>query len=383
MKFYHSQQPTRPDLQAHIYSHNLLGNINALRSLCNPQTKFCAVVKSNAYGHGIAEITNILKDSNVDFFAVASIHEAIYLASLAVKQPTLIFEPLNESTPHDLIHICAKEYFHCTIASLEAMKFVQGILAGSNNVLNLHVNIETGMGRCGLEPTQAGELIKIIDDSQNFELAGVYTHFANADEEDLTYSRQQLTTFNDFLKQNKLSDRKDVIIHAANSAATLKIPEAHFDMVRCGISMYGYYPLPMSNPPVELTPVMKFQAPIVKLKKIPSGHAVSYGCTFRAERDTLAAILPIGYADGYFRCFSNQAKLKIDDYTVNIIGRVCMNLFVIDVTDVPDVDVGQMVTVIDSCHDSSCGAYSLAEIADTICYEILTAVPTYVSRIVH
>lgn len=383
MKFYRSQQLTRPDLQAHIYSHNLLANVSALRSLCNPQTKFCAVVKSNAYGHGLAETANILKKANVDFFAVAVFPEAINLASLAVKQPILIFEPLNKSTPPDLIHTCAKENFHCTIASLETMEYLQQILTGPNNVLNLHVNVESGMERCGIESTKANQLIRLIDNFQNTKLAGVYTHFASADEEDLTYSRQQLAIFNEFLKQNKLLDRKDVIIHAANSAATLRIPEAHFDMVRCGISLYGYYPLRTPNPPVTLSPAVKLQAPIIHLKEIPTGNAVSYGGTFRTQRDTIAAVLSIGYADGYSRCFSNKAKMKITDRIVNIIGRVCMGQLIIDVTDVPDVTVGQMVTVIDNIHDSPCGAYALAEIEGSICYEILASIPPYASRIVH
>jgi alanine racemase len=383
MKLYRSQQLTRTDLQAHIYSSDLIGNIKALKSLCKPQTKFCAVVKSNAYGHGLAEITNILKDANVDFFAVAGIHEAIHLTFLDIKQPILIFEPLNKSLPPDLIYLCAKKQFHCSVTSLETMEFLQRILSGSDHILNLHINIETGMERCGLESSQAGRLIKLIDESQNAKLAGVYTHFASADEDDLSYSQQQLTTFIDFLQRNNLTERKDVIIHAANSAATLRIPEAHFDMVRCGISMYGCYPLQMANPPVKLKPVMKLQAPIVNLKKIPHGREVSYGCTFRTERETLAAVLPLGYADGFFRCFSNKAKMKAGDCTASVIGRVCMSQLIIDVTDVPDVAVGQMVTVIDNCLNSPCGAYALAELAGTICYEILASVPTYASRIVH
>ena len=383
MKLYRSQHLTRPDLQAHIYSRELLANINALKSLCKPETEFCAVVKANAYGHGISEITNIVKNADVRFFAVASIYEAIHIAPLISKQSIFILEPVNQNMPPDLVHLCTIKKFHCAIASPEALQFVQKILAGSDRVLNLHVNVETGMGRSGLEKNKAGGLIKLIDQSPNTKLAAVYTHFATADEEDLSYAYQQLQSFIDFLKKNNLTQRKDVIIHAANSAATIKMPQAHFDMVRCGISMYGYYSRPIKNPPIKLKPVMKLQAPIIHLKEIPPRHAIGYGSSFTTKRQTIAAIVPLGYADGYFRCFSNTAKMKIGRYKADVIGRVCMDQLIIDVTDVPNVSIGRMVTVIDNIHDSPCGAYKLAQLADTICYEILTCVHSHVSRIVH
>ena len=229
----------------------------------------------------------------------------------------------------------------------------------------------------------ASELISKIDQCANTSLAGVYTHLATADEEDLSYAYEQLETFNKFLDENSIRGRDDVLIHAANSAATIKMPESHFDMVRCGIAMYGYYSRPMASPAVKLKPAMKLQAPIVKLKKMASGQSVSYGRSFITERDTTVAIIPLGYADGYWRSFSNRAKMKVGDSVVNVIGRVCMDQLLIDVTDVANVAVGQMVTVIDNDHDSPCGVYALAELAGTICYEIPICVHAHVNRIVH
>ena len=150
-----------------------------------------------------------------------------------------------------------------------------------------------------------------------------------------------------------------MLIHACNSAGTLKIPQAHYDMVRCGISMYGYYSRPMKNPPVPLTPILKLQAPITQIKSIPgrpSGQLRPVIYSARGIR--LAAIVYMGYADGYRRCFSNRAKMKIGQVVVPVIGRVCMDQVILDVTDVPNVTLGQMVTVIDNQHDSPCGAYS-------------------------
>jgi alanine racemase len=383
MKLYPLQQLTRPDLQSHIYSKALLGNLAALKSLCAPHTKFCAVIKANAYGHGITEVVNILKDADVDFFAVASFYEALHVVGLIDRQSILIIEPIVPHCPPDRIFACASHGLHCVMATLQAQKYVANLLDGSDNVLDIHVNIESGMGRCGIDPHCAVELIKRIDDCPNTRLAGVYTHFATADEEDLAYAWKQLDTFDAFLADTGLPNRTDVIIHSANSAATIKMPRAHFGMVRCGISLYGYYSRPITDPPVQLQPVMKLQAPIVQIKHIPAGCPVSYGCSFTTTRNTTAAIVPLGYADGYWRCFSNKAVMKLGDRLVGVIGRVCMDQLIIDVTDVPDAALGQMVTVIDNSHDSPCGVYKLAELADTICYEILTSIHAHVNRIVH
>ena len=383
MKIYRQQSLIRPDLQAHIYSQALLNNVHNLKSLCPADTKFCGVVKANAYGHGIAEIVNILKKTDVDFFAVASIYEAIHISQMVDNRSILILEPVSANAPPDHILLCAKNRWHCVISSTEALDFVAKLLSGQKHKLNLHVNVETGMGRCGIEPAQAAVLITQIDRCPNTNLAGVYTHFATADEQDLSYAYLQIDSFNDFLRKNRLVGRKDTIIHAANSAATIKIPESHFDMVRCGISMYGYYSRPMPNPAVKLTPVMKLQAPIAGLKTLPAGHSVSYGRSFTTTRNTTAAIIPLGYADGYRRCFANKAKMLLGDNVVNVIGRVSMDQLLIDVTDIEEPAIGQMVTIIDNNHDSPCGVYALADLAETICYEILTCVHAHVNRIVH
>jgi alanine racemase len=290
---------------------------------------------------------------------------------------------LHTAEPPDHIPACAEHGFHRVASSLDAVDYAGGQLNGSDKILRLHVNVETGMGRCGIEPELALQVIQRIRTYPNLKLAGLYTHFATADEEDLSYARQQLDRFNEFLSANPLPERSDLIIHSANSAATIKLPQAHFDMVRCGISMYGYYSRRMSNPPIPLEPVMKLEAPLVQIKTLPAGQSVSYGRSFITQRPTRVGMLPLGYADGYWRCFSNRALMKIGSLAVRVIGRVCMDQILIDVTDVPDAHVGQMVTVIDDRHDSPCGVYALAELADTICYEILTSVHAHVNRIVH
>lgn len=383
MKIFRTQQYIRPDLQAHIDSKALLANVNNLRRLCKPQTRFCAVVKANAYGHGLLEIVNILRDAPVDAYAVATFYEALPIAPISSQRPILILEPLSPVWSVEQVRICAQQGFECMLASREALRFVRSVLAGSPLALRVHINIETGMGRCGIEPPLAVELLNEIAADPNIRLAGVMTHFATADEEDLSYAYEQIQRFEAFLDTHRLRGRPDLIIHACNSAGTYKLPQAHYDMVRCGIAMYGYYSRRMTNPPVELKPILRLQAPISQIRYLPAGHPVSYGRSFVTTRDTRAAIVWLGYADGYRRCFSNRAVMRIGDRFAPVIGRVCMDQVILDVTDIPDAQLGQMVTVLDDDHNSPCSAYALADLADTICYEILTFIHAHVNRIVH
>ena len=383
MRAYRTQQFVRPDLQAHIFSQDILDNVRKLKGLCPKKTQFCAVVKANAYGHGISETVNILNRGNdVDMFAVATFYEALHIAPMIQSQSILILEPLNPSQSVEEIQVCAQKGFHCVLASLNSLDFVKRALQNISRPLRVHINVETGMGRYGIKPERATQLLKELDTCPDLELAGVYTHFATADEEDLSYAHLQHQHFEDFLNQHRLKD-KGLLIHAANSAATIKMPEAHYDMVRCGISMYGYYSRQMNKPPVQLKPVMKLLAPITQIREIPAGHSISYGQSFKTSRNTIAAIVPLGYADGYRRCFSNTALMKVGTHAAPVIGRVCMDQAILDVTDIPGIQLGQMATVLDNDHDSPCSAYALADLAGTICYEILTFIHAHVNRIVH
>ncbi|MCI0499597.1 MAG: alanine racemase [Planctomycetales bacterium] len=382
MRVYRTQQFIRPDLQAHIFSRDLLANVRHLRGLCPSKTKFCAVIKANAYGHGLGEIVNILVQDGVDAFAVATFFEAVHIAPMAKGRPILILGPLNPSQSAEEIRTCARSGFNGVLASPDSLRYVCEALQHSGLVLNVHLHIETGMGRGGIQPESAGRIFGQIADCPNLKLAGVFTHFATADEDDLSYAYEQIEIFERFLDRYQLKN-KNILIHAANSAATIKLPQAHYDMVRCGIAMYGYYSRRMKEPPVPLTPVLKLQAPITHITAIPAGHSVSYGRAFVAPRNTVIAIVPLGYADGYRRCFSNTARMKVGEQAVPVIGRVCMDQVILDVTDVPNVQLGQIVTVLDNRHDSVCSAYVLADMADTICYEILTLIHAHVNRIVH
>ena len=382
MQFETSNQFVRPDQKVHIYSKALLNNLANLRSLCKPETKFCAVIKANGYGHGIREIVNILKNSQIDFFAVANIYEAVFIADIVGQTKIFILEPIHTACSSQAIQLCAQRGFHCAVVDTETLRFVQSCLQETSDVLNVHIKVETGMGRCGVDTAKAADLIKKIRSFDKIQLAGIYTHFSTAAEKNLSFAEQQLEKFKKFLSKQSLIACKDVIIHAANSAAMLNIPEAHFDMVRCGIALFGWVEHRTALK-IKLEPAMKFEVPIVQLNCFKKGQTVGYGRTFTAQRDTIGAIVPLGYADNYWRLYSNRAVMKVGDSFAKVIGRVSMDKTILDVTDMPDVKVGQSVTVIDNDSASDCSVYKLAEIADTICHEVLTSLPSRALRIIH
>ncbi len=366
----------RDDLTVHIFPDALRSNIETLRGLCADNTKFCAVVKANAYGHGAREVVSCLVKERVDFFAVASFYQAIHIDSLVGDIPILIFAPLNTHTGAEEILCCADKGYHSTISNLDAAKYIAQILAQANKKLNLHVNVNTGMGRAAISADQAGELVEFIDSCPVLNLAGVFTHFATSDEEDMSFAYSQLDIFNKFLAQNNLINRNDVIIHAANSGATIKMPEAHFDMVRCGIAMYGYF----DDANIELIPAVRVEAPIVSIHSVDKGQNISYGKTFTTQRPTKKAVIFYGYADGYLRSNSNISSVKINGEFAPVIGRVCMDQIVVDITDIAQVEVGDMATIIDNDHNSLASVKSLAKNNNTITYEILTSISQQAHR---
>jgi alanine racemase len=377
-----NSQYTREDQKVHIYSQAFLNNLRAVRGLCKPETKICAVIKANGYGHGIRHVVKILKQGQVDFFAVANIYEAAYIADIVGETKILVLEPVHIAYKPDAIQFCAKKGIHCAMVSFDSLDYVQECLKDTKDVLNVHIKVETGMGRCGIEAERAAELIQKIRSASNVKLSGVYTHFSTAAEKNLVFAEQQYENLKKFLSSQSLLSCKDVIIHASNSAAMLNMPKAHFDMVRCGIALYGWAEHP-DLLKIKLEPTMKFEVPIVQLNHYKAGQPIGYGRTFTAWRDTIGAIIPIGYADNYWRVYSNNAFVRVGDKFAQVLGRVSMDKTVIDVTDLPQAKVGQYVTLIDNDPESMCSVYRLAELADTICHEILTSLPSRAMRIIH
>jgi alanine racemase len=300
-------------------------------------------------------------------FAVANIAEANELAQIVPEKKILIFSPVQGANP-ELAH-ALKSNYHLTILDMAGARALAEAAEQANLTGRVHLKVDTGMGRMGALPTVAHDLIKFISSQTQLRLEGLYTHFATADELDLSFAHEQLSCFKDLLSHAP----KVPLIHSANSAAMFRMAESHFAMVRPGISTYGYWPSKeMAGLEVleDLKPILRLESRIMLVKELPAGYTCGYGRTFQAQMPTRIGIVPIGYADGYRRSFSNKAVMLIGRSTVPVIGRVSMDQTIVDLTDQPQVKTGDVVTVISEKRDDPNSVEALASLAKTIPHEI-------------
>jgi len=380
-------------VKAYISRSNLRHNASLIKKIIGPSVALCAVVKANGYGHNARDIVATLNvpqetdEENVrpDYassFAVFNIEEAEQIHPLVSMKTILVISPLFAGLDRELIELAQARRFHCTVASGAAIEYLEKTLNPKADKLNVHLKIDTGMGRVGCRPEEATALLDTIRKSCRLQLTGIYTHFATADEADPTFTEHQLSTFEKFLARNGLKERDDIIKHAANTSAALKYPAARFDMVRCGIGLYGYTNIEgEAHPQCDFKPVLRVEAPVIQVKTIAAGQSCGYGRTFFAQRDTTVGIVPVGYADGLFRQFSNRACMRCGNIDLPILGRVSMDMTIVDLSNLPDPHEGMTVTVLDDKPDSPCNAQALAECAGTIPYEILTAFGNRIERV--
>lgn len=376
-------------LRAYINRDNLRHNAAVLKNRCGAGAKLCVEVKADAYGHRAKLVVPCLVDL-ADMFAVASFEEAeeIYplLQNLRDRQdrrdkPVLVHRPLFAGMDVRQIELAQARGFHCTVCSRDGLRYVAEQLDNSLPALNVHLQIDTGMGRLGCPCQDALMLLRLIGQDKKFCLKGVYTHFASADEDDLSFTHEQLDLFQKFLADSGLDQRSDILKHTANTSATLRVPQAHFDMVRCGIGIYGYRDFMKDDTePVNLLPALRIEATLIQIKNIKAGHSCGYGRAFIAPRDMAIGIVSVGYNDGLFRNLSNRTVFRYGELYLPVIGRVSMDLTIIDLSLVPDPAEGMKVVVIDDQPDSLCNAAALARQADTIPNEILTSVGNRVKR---
>lgn len=354
---------------------NLEHNIRILKARC--KNLLFVTVKANGYGHGAAIVAETCEEAGVDFLGVATIDEAISLRENAIDLPILVLggtyykEDYSRLALYD-ISIC--------VYSKEQLLALSRVKGG----IKVHLKIDTGMGRLGIQPEQVEEYLDVISEYSNLTLEGVYTHLAAADEAyGVEYTQNQLKAFNSCVQKVKERGLRP-IIHFAASAATFAYSNGYpYDddmtyMNRMGISAYGYSYVDVE--PSELKKVMEIKSQIVHLKKIKPGQCVSYGCEFKAERDTVVATVPIGYGDGYKRSYRDGFMI-VNGYKAPIIGRVCMDHTMVDVTDIPDVEVGDTVTCMGKDGKCEIWADTLAKMDGTISYEVLTSIAERLPRV--
>ncbi|GAB6171353.1 alanine racemase [Paradesulfitobacterium aromaticivorans] len=339
------------------------------------QSELMPIVKADAYGHGAIPVVRALKELGAKRFGVALLEEA-----LEIKQefPDLELMVIGAS-PEEHSDTIVRENIIPGIFRLSQAQALSKAGVEQGKTARLHVKVDTGMGRIGVRPDEWKEILKIAE-LPNVMVEGVYTHFATADHADLTFARKQLEFFQQVIDKLERKGLQIPFKHAANSAAILHFPEAHFNLVRPGIILYGLPPSQHVGKDSGLEPVMSWKARVTHVKTIEAGETVSYGRTFRAAYQTRVATIPVGYADGLRRALSNCGEALVRGERSTIIGRVCMDQTMLEVTKIPGVEVGDVVTLLGQDGQEQIDATEMAEWLNTINYEIVCDLSKRVPR---
>ncbi len=366
----------------------LMHNAAVVRRAVGRSVKICAVVKADAYGHDAAVVVDALANfstndfgvPSVDAFAVADLEEAMRLP--VVPQPVLILRPVENAfmgRQRARLETAIRSGWWLTVASPTAADDIARIAVSIGQRAHLHLMIDTGMNRAGVDVDALDALLTKIHSRDSLRLGGLYTHFANAEDGESAFTVEQLAMFLD--KTDPLVEDTRILRHAANSGAIFLTPPAHLDMVRPGLCLYGIDPLGRPSIERSFQPAMKWTAPLIGIRDVKRGQTIGYGQTYTAPRDMRVGLVPIGYADGYMRAFSNRGVMLIHNCPAPVIGRVSMDLTTIDLSQVPMVCIGDEVVVLDNDPLSACSVYRLAEWAGTIPYEIFSLIGPRVRRV--
>jgi alanine racemase len=362
--------------RAVIHLDKLRSNLEQIREHIAPGTRICLAVKADAYGHGIVAVAELAKRSGVDYLAVATVDEALELRSSGVELPILLY---SLPIPEEIESICRWEITPL-IGDIELVERLAAEAARQRRRVDVHMKIDTGMGRIGCRPDEAADLAERIAGMRTVRLAGVSTHFPVADTADPSATIEQTKAFQAAVAEIRDRGIDPGIIHAANSGAVLDKPHTHLDMVRPGIMAYGYYPSREQGRGMLLEPVMELRSAVVFLKTVEKGSPISYGMTWRAPRRTVIGTIPVGYADGYNRLLSNRGEVWIRGRRYPVVGRVCMDQIMVDLG--PDSSIPKYEEVVlFGPQPGAPTAEELAGLTDTIPYEVTCAVSKRVPRV--
>jgi alanine racemase len=351
-------------------------NLLKVRARTGDKKKILAVVKANAYGHGAFELSKKALESGADMLGVGIAEEGIELRERGILDaPVLVMggvleDQIESIVDHDLSLVLFSEDITRRLSETAVKK---------GKVVKIHVKVDTGMVRLGVPYKEAPGFFRSISGLKGIEIEGVLTHLACADNMKDEFTKVQISRFDRVLEELSSSGFRVPLIHAANSAAIINCPESYYTMVRPGIMLYGSTPDGRSN--IGLKPVMTWKTRIINMLKIERGEGVSYGHTFHVGKKSLVGVLPVGYADGYSRLLSNKGKVIVHGKRVPVIGTVCMDMCLADVTDVPDVKVGDEVVLMGRQDKERVTAEEIAGLINTISYEIFCKVSARVPRV--
>ena len=352
-------------------------NFDSLKALLNPGVLCMAIIKADAYSHGSVKIAKEL-ESKADYFGVAVAEEAVLLRENGIRKPILI---LSYTLPYQY-HLLLKYDITQTVSTFEEAKLISDIAVSFGKTAKIHIGLDTGMSRIGFPADKRSvETIKRISKLPNIFIEGLFSHYACADEADKADANRQTELFKSFIAELDAQGIEIPIKHICNSAGITEMDE-HFDMVRMGIALYGMYPSDeVDKSQVELHPAMEVISHVIHIHTVPAGTGIGYGHTFITQRETKIATIGIGYADGYPRGMSNRGKVLINGCFAPILGRVCMDLCMVDITDIPNVKVEDTVVILGSDGDKNITAEEIGEISGSFNYEIVCGFKKRVARV--
>jgi alanine racemase len=342
-------------------------NVKNIKKLIGEKKELMAVVKGNAYGHDILEVSPVVLENGATRLAVARLEEAIFLRKAGITVPILVLGLTLKQQAEFLVSYDITP----AVCEFEMIEKLSESAVQMNKMTKIHLKVDTGMGRIGIFPYDVLRFIKRIKALKNVEIEGIFTHFSVADEKDKFYTEEQFRKFIEILTILEKEGIKIPIKHVGNSATLLDLPHMWLDMVRPGLAIYGLYPSKEVKKTINLIPAQQFKTKIVFIKELPLGESISYGRTYITKRRMRVASLPVGYADGYNRLLSNQGEVLVRGQRVPIIGRVCMDHCMIDVTNLTQVEIGDEVVLWGRQEEEMITVEEIAQKIRTINYEIV------------
>ena len=358
----------------------IANNTRQIKALLGPRVRILASLKADAYGHGVVKVARTVLHNGASMLGVATVSEARPLREAGIDAPILVFGYVPPWQMREAVRLDLA----VTLYSVESAQALSRAALALKQSAKVHIKIDTGMGRLGIRAEQVDEVLALVREIlalPGLEMEGIFTHFALADTQDQAHMYLQLARFREVVGTLEELGLRPPLVHAANSAALLSLPESHFDMVRPGIALYGLDPSEEVPIPESFRPALSFKTQVSQVKVIPAGECISYGCTYVTETPTCVAALPVGYADGFRRAPTNWGSVLLHGQAAPILGRVCMDQCIIDVTHIPQTRVGDEVVLIGRQGQASLTAEIVAQRLGTSNYEVVSAILARVPRV--
>ncbi len=364
---------------ARVHLQNVRHNLEGIRRAVGPERKILIAVKANGYGHGAVEISRMAERIGVDWLGVATVPEGLQLRAAGIRLPILKLSPAFP----EAMGAAVENGLTLTVCDREGVDALERVARARGTRVTVHLKIDTGMGRIGVRPEGAPELAAHIDGGcPHLQLEGIFSHLPVSDAADPTYTQEQIARFRETVSAIHAAIGREVdLVHCANSGAVLGHPEGWFDMVRPGIMIYGFYPDAETPRTIPLKPGLSFLTQVSFLKQVEAGTSIGYGRTWLAPERTWIATIPVGYADGFNRLFSNRGRVLIGGRSYPIVGRVCMDQSMVNLGPETAVRVGDEVVLIGESGDEAITAYEWAEKLGTITYEVTCQINARVPRL--